>query len=222
MQRLPEPELMDDPAQVLAYVGDDLAGAAWLFLNCFRKNFQALPARGAILDLGCGPGRIALGLARRYPGWQVDGIDGSLPMLEHGREKARESGLDARVHLVQGMLPGSLPLPRNRYEAVVSNSFLHHLGDPLDLWRTIRARAQPGAAVLVIDLLRPPSLEEADSLVERCFPKAPDLLRRDFHASLLAAYSLEEIEAQLREAGLAEMLALTKPTPFQFAACGTL
>jgi hypothetical protein len=69
--------------------------------------------------------------------------------------------------------------------------------DPLDLWRTIRALAAPGAAVLVMDLIRPQSRMEAETIVEKYAGKEPEVLKGDFLNSLLAAYRRAEIMEQL-------------------------
>ena len=76
--------------------------------------------------------------------------------------------------------------------------------------------------MLVVDLLRPASNDAAEHLVRRYIPDAPPLLRQDMLLSLHAAYTLDEIAAQLEEAGLADKLTLTMATPFQFAAYGYL
>jgi hypothetical protein len=53
-----------------------------------------------------------------------------------------------------------------------------------------------------MDLARPESEAEAQDLVDRYAEGAPDILREDFYNSLLAAYTMDEIRAQLRDAGL--------------------
>jgi hypothetical protein len=66
----------------------------------------------------------------------------------------------------------------------------------------IRGRALPGAAVLVMDLMRPASEAAAQTLVDVYAAGAPEVLRRDFFNSLLAAFEPGEVRAQLEEAGL--------------------
>lgn len=51
-----------------------------------------LAPQTAVLDLGCGPGRNALELARR--GHQVTGVDRTEPYLEEARDRALQAGLD--------------------------------------------------------------------------------------------------------------------------------
>jgi hypothetical protein len=69
--------------------------------------------------------------------------------------------------------------------------------DPLDLWTAIRTCAAPNAAVLVMDLIRPPSLVEAKNIVEKYAGNETDILKADFLKSLLAAYRPAEIVEQL-------------------------
>ncbi len=222
MKRIPEPELMNDPVQVATYAGPYLDNGYWLFIQRFRKFFPGLAPNGAILDLGCGPATIPLRLARLFPHCEIHGVDGAFHMLASGRAAVLREGLEDRVRLFHGILPDILPLPRERYEIVVSNSFLHHLADPMVLWNAVHKYSLPHAAVLIIDLLRPKNDEAAEFVVDTYVPDAPPLLREDMLLSLHAAYTLDEISAQLQEANLAENLTLTMASPLQFAAYGYL
>lgn len=222
MDRIPEPELMDDASQAAVYAGPHLDNACWLFIQWFRKSFPQLPGQGYLLDLGCGPAAIPVRLARLLPQWRIHGVDGSAAMLACGREAVHHEGLEDRVRLVQGVLPASLPLPLRRYGAVTCNSFLHHLADPQVLWQAIRRYGEPGAAVLVVDLLRPADEQAAERLIDTYVPEAPPMLRRDMLLSLRAAYTVEEVKAQLQQADLADVLVLKMVSPMQFAVSGHL
>lgn len=202
MERITEPELMDDEAQARAYAEADFEEPNARFAALCGEFLAALPAGAAVLDLGCGPGDITLRLARATPGIEVHGLDGSVAMLAFGHAAlAAEPALAARVRFIHGRVPGA-NLPRAEYEAVVSNSLLHHLHQPQGLWQAIRAYAAPGAEVLVMDLMRPASRAAAEALVEQYAADEPEVLRRDFFNSLLAAFDLDEVRAQLRAAGL--------------------
>ena len=203
MRRVPEPELMDDPAQARAYAAADFAEPHARFVALLRERLRELPERGSALDLGCGPGDPTLRLARALPGWRLDGVDGSASMLGLAREAAAAAGLAARVRFHAGRLPAApATLDGRRFDLVFSNSLLHHLPDPPVLWESVRRFAAPGAAVFVMDLLRPPSIEAARALVERHAADEPEVLRRDFFHSLCAAYRPDEVAAQLKRAGL--------------------
>ena len=205
MQRVPEPELMDDPEQAMAYACADFSEPHQAFVSYFRERFPDFEG-GLVLDLGCGPADVTLRFARAYPEATVFGVDGAEPMLELGREAVELEGLDDRVTLTRAYLPATLS-QMTRYDAVISNSLLHHLADPEVLWDTIKQNAKPGAPVFVMDLLRPHSIEEAERLAEQYAADAPAVLQKDFFNSLLAAYQLDEIEAQLLAAGLRHLTA---------------
>jgi len=205
MKRIPEPELMDEPEQALAYAEADFSEPNELFLECFRELHPGPLGAALVLDLGCGPGDILLRFARAYPEARLHGLDGSEAMLEFGRRALeQEPELAARVQLSCECLP-SERLPEAAYHAVISNSLLHHLWEPQVLWRTVRQCGRSGAAVVVMDLHRPDSAQEADRLVETYAADAPAVLQRDFRNSLFAAFSVDEVEQQLREAGLGQL-----------------
>ena len=85
---------------------------------------------------------------------------------------------------------------------VVSNSLLHHLHDPAVLWRAVAELAAPGAFVYIQDLRRPASAEAVEALVADEMAGAPEVLRRDYRASLHAAFTVAEVHAQLERAAL--------------------
>jgi SAM-dependent methyltransferase len=201
MERIPEPELMLDPEQALAYARADFEEPHARFVELFQDCFYAEPIAGHVLDLGCGPGDIAIRFAKANPGSRVDGIDGSQVMIDAGREALHGSGVADRIRLVHGLLPTDAP-PRERYDAIISNSLLHHLHDPSVLWQAVSRYAEPAAPVFIMDLMRPDSREAAEALVEEHAAGEPEILRRDFFNSLLAAFRPEEVREQIKAAGL--------------------
>jgi len=206
VQRTLEPELMDDAWQAQAYASADFSEPNTAFLQHFTGRFPDF-GTGSVVDLGCGPGDIALRLARLFPRCAVTGIDGSGAMLALARRAlAREPGLADRVRFEQAMLP--LAAAR-KHDAVISNSLLHHLPDPSALWSTVCAMGRPGAAVLVMDLARPESDAAARAIVQRHAGAEPEVLRQDFYNSLLAAFEPDEVAGQLRVAGLAALQVAT-------------
>jgi SAM-dependent methyltransferase len=202
--RIVEPELMDEASQAQAYAEADFAAPHESWVDQFVASWPAQkgPLKGIALDIGCGPADVVVRLAHRCPALVIDGIDGAFTMLRLGQARVRAHGLHNRVRLYHAVLPGAA-LPRWSYDVILSNSILHHLHDPQVLWRTIRKAAAKQAHVFVMDLLRPATLAAAADLVDRYAHGEPEVLRRDFHASLCAAFSVEEVKEQLVFAGLA-------------------
>lgn len=203
MQRVTEPELMDDPMQSEAYAAADFAEAHSHIVATFERCFPGVMLAGEVLDLGCGPGDICFRFAARYPGCSVTGVDGARAMIRLANaRKARESATGERVHFIEGLLPGA-SIPAGPFAAILSNSLLHHLHEPRVLWEAVHRHASPGTKVYVVDLMRPQTLAEAQRLVDEYAAGEPDILRRDFYNSLCAAFEPHEVEAQLAAAGLA-------------------
>jgi cyclopropane fatty-acyl-phospholipid synthase-like methyltransferase len=203
MDRVLEPELMDDPRQAEAYAQADFEKENQGFVERFREYFPEF-AQGTVLDLGCGPGDIPIRFAKLYPACQVIGVDASAPMIQFGEQAVQQAGLTDRITLCC-----------ERYEevagariadAAISNSLLHHLPNPLQFWQKLRQLVKPGAPVLVMDLLRPESPEAAQAIVDQYAANEPDILRRDFHNSLLAAFTEDEIGSQLARMNLTRLL----------------
>jgi trans-aconitate methyltransferase len=220
MKRRPEPELMDSEAQTLAYAEADFNDSNSLFTERFLARFGDLPASGQMADLGCGPGDITIRLARALPGWQLTGLDAGPNMLKHAERRLGVEALSRRVRFRLAHLPDR-SLSAAAWNAVVSNSLLHHLPQPGILWESIIHLGAPGAAVQVMDLMRPDSEEHAQLLVEQYAGDAPDVLREDFYNSLLAAYTPEEVSSQLIQAGL-DRLKIETPSDRHWIVSGTL
>ena len=211
MERVLEPaELMSDDEQARTYAEADFDGPDANFIYQFGEHFPDYGGGGLVLDLGCGPANITRRFAQRYPQAILHGVDGSAAMLKYGHlalERAGE-GIISRVTLVQGFIPGVV-LPAKEYDVIVSNSLLHHLTDPQALWTTIRQHSRVGTRVFVADLYRPANPEAAHQIMETYSGEAPEVLKRDFYNSLLAAFTPAEVEAQLITAGLSHFTVQT-------------
>jgi len=203
MNRVLEPELMDDQEQALAYARADFEEENQGFVNRFLEFYPEFKS-GHVLDLGCGPADIPIRLARTLPDCRMTGVDGSAPMIALGVEAIRAAGLANRITLRCERFQETAF--EERADAVISNSLLHHVPNALQFWYAVKKLAQPGAVVLVMDLLRPESPEAAKAIVEKYAANEPAILRRDFYNSLLASYTEDEVAAQLTEMNLSRLL----------------
>ena len=70
----------------------------------------------------------------------------------------------------------------------------------------MRQLGASGACVYIKDLRRPASPAAAEALRARYLADAPPVLQRDYLASLHAAFTPEEVRAQLQEAELGDQL----------------
>jgi cyclopropane fatty-acyl-phospholipid synthase-like methyltransferase len=203
MDRVLEPELMGDPEQAAAYASADFSQENQGFVDRFEEYFPGFSG-GRVLDAGCGPADIPIRFSRRYPSCHIIAVDASPPMIRLAEQAVSQAGLNDRI-TVQcerfDAVPGA-----NVFDAVLSNSLLHHLPNPLQFWNKLRQLVKPGSAVLVMDLLRPDSPDEAQAIVDRYAAGAPAILRRDFFNSLMAAFTEDEITTQLARMNLTRLL----------------
>jgi ubiquinone/menaquinone biosynthesis C-methylase UbiE len=199
MERILEPEIMDGEAEAEAYARADFSDSNQAYV---RDVIASFPDRlGEVVDLGCGPGDIAIRLAHAATTTRITGVDGSPAMLSIARAALRSAGLESRVTFLEGRLPG-IALRDGGFDLVLSKDMLHHLPDPQVLWSEVRRLGRPGAAVCVMDLSRPATPADARCIVERVSGAEHPLLKTDFYNSLCAAFTADELRAQLAAASL--------------------
>lgn len=200
MDRVLEPELMEDIDQVVAYAQADFEQPDKQFIENLLIFTNDSAFRGKALDLGCGPGNISRRFAKTFPMATIYAVDGSQAMLDYAVDSIQPD-MQSRLNFIHGKIP-EVVLPESGYDLIFSNSLLHHLPDPQVLWQTVKRSSYPKTKIIVMDLLRPETIEIATMLVETYAATEPEILKRDFYYSLLAAFTIEEINAQLSEAGL--------------------
>jgi ubiquinone/menaquinone biosynthesis C-methylase UbiE len=199
MDRILEPEIMDGEAEAAAYARADFSDSNQAYVADVVASFPDHLTQ--VVDLGCGPGDIAIRLNRTAPTTRITGVDGSRAMLAIARQGLRAAGLEAKVSFLEGRLPG-VPLPARSFDLVLSKDMLHHLPDPQVLWSEVRQLGRPGAGVCVMDLCRPATPGAAHEIVERVSGAEHPLLKTDFYNSLCAAFTADEVREQLHVAKL--------------------
>jgi SAM-dependent methyltransferase len=143
-----------------------------------------------------------LRLAAARPDIRITAIDGSAAMIELARQAVRRANLQGRITAMQGYIPG-LALDQHGFDAILSKDLLHHLPEPMVLWSEAWRLGRPGAAVYVMDLIRPATPQDARNIVNTVAPDEHPILKEDFYNSLCAAFTVEEAKAQVKRAGLA-------------------
>lgn len=201
MQRIPEPELMNDTEQAIAYARADFAIPHQFFIELFQEKFPDLTISGEVLDLGCGPCDITRRFVQAYPEAILHGVDGAAAMLAQAESMNQQAGVTDRIQLVESCLP-NVNLPQQYYHLIISNSLLHHLHDPFVLWDTLHQHTKPFANVFIMDLMRPETEQDAKKMVSKYASDEPKVLQDDFFHSLCAAFLPEEVRKQLLDAAL--------------------
>ncbi|HSR13448.1 MAG TPA: class I SAM-dependent methyltransferase [Thermodesulfobacteriota bacterium] len=110
-----------------------------------------------VLDVGCGPGSLALALkASIGPVGSIHGVDASPEMIERARRNAVKAGkdVDFRVGLAE-----ALPFPEKSFNLVVSQLVMHHLPGDLKtrVFREMARVVKPQGRCLIVDFEPPKS-----------------------------------------------------------------
>jgi 2-polyprenyl-3-methyl-5-hydroxy-6-metoxy-1,4-benzoquinol methylase len=202
MHRQPEPELMDLPHEAHAYAAANFSDVNAAFVDRLTALTFNLDVARAV-DLGAGPGDIAVRVARQRPQWHIDAVDAADAMIEIAHGAVARAGVERQVWLHKA--DAKQTRLAAGYDVIFSNSLLHHMPDPVPLWREIRRLARPGAVVFVRDLLRPATYDRVDEIVQQYAGGESETLREEFRRSLMSAFTPAEIRAQLDDAGLFDL-----------------
>lgn len=96
----------------------------------------------SLLDCGCGPGTITVGLAEAVAPGQVIGVDLDAGQIEIARKVAHDRG--TKNLAVEAASVYQLPFPDNSFDTVFSHALFEHLAEPVAGLREIRRVLKPG------------------------------------------------------------------------------
>ncbi|MEO8801015.1 MAG: methyltransferase domain-containing protein [Polyangiaceae bacterium] len=196
LPRLLEPEIMDTAEDAADYDAMNHAAVNGAFCTDFLGVVGSSPLE-RVLDVGTGTALIPIELCKRRPALSVVALDLAEHMLNRARENVARAGLHGRIVLELRDAKESA-LPPGSFDAVVSNSIVHHIPSPggavAEMWRLVA----PGGTLFIRDLFRPETEEALGHLVETYAPRGDERTNRQralFEASLRAALTEADVEA---------------------------
>lgn len=203
LPRTLEPEVMDTAREASEYDAMDHSGVNDVFVRDFLAACpaEALAQGERILDLGAGTALIPIEFCRQSARGQILGVDLAEEMLKAARRNVGRAGITDRVSL-QKCDAKSLPFEDGIFAAVMSNSIIHHIPEPLDCFREMVRVLKPGGLLFVRDLMRPESSNEVERLVRENAAEETEYSQQLFRQSLHAALTVDEVRRTIGRLGL--------------------
>lgn len=175
-----------------------------------------VPRARRALDVACGTGYLAIGMAAAGIANEVHGTDLSVRMVEHARENAAR----ARTHVAFALSDAErLPYEDNRFDLVVARGALHHVPDPLAAVKEIRRVLEPGGTAIVMAEPTPNGEKQVGAVVgvavkaiegvRKLLGRTQDMERLQWELASMAAnlhtFEPEEIAAFAEKAGFEDI-----------------
>jgi ubiquinone/menaquinone biosynthesis C-methylase UbiE len=177
------------------------------------------PGARRALDVACGTGYLALGLATGELADDVHASDLSWAMLERTTTNATEAGAAVRLTLADAE---RLPYADDSFDLVVARGALHHLPDPLRGLQEIRRVLEPGGTAIVLAEPTPGGEQQTGAVVglavravetlkrlRRAKESEEELVRRHWELASIAAnlhtFEPEELATMAEKAGFEDI-----------------
>lgn len=199
-----EPEVMDQAEEAQEYNQMDHGEVNQLFVTDLAWEVTQYDLTGTlqVLDVGTGTALIPIELCRQSKEpHHIVGIDLAKEMLKLGERNVEEAKLSDQISL-KWIDAKQIPEELGPFDVVISNSIVHHIPDPADVFREMVRVLKPGGLLFVRDLLRPESEDELMKLVEEYTGEESFYAQKLFANSLHAALTLSEVNELAEQAGI--------------------
>ena len=203
IDRVLEPEIMEDLQEAIEYNDMDFSEVNRTFVTDFvaYATQSGFELGKDILDLGTGTARIPVELCVQVPSVRVMASDASTQMLELARYNIEIHHMLDRIQLHRGDAK-KLVFGREFFDAVISNSLVHHLPECESFFAESLRVLRPSGVLFVRDLLRPESKQEVERLVAMHAGTENERSQQLFRQSLEAALTIQELAELLSRFGI--------------------
>ena len=165
------------------------AQKSMLRYRAFLKNLQSLDVEGRYLEIGAGPGVLAVEIARAHPEVEITAVEISPDMATVGGEYVGENGLEDRIEFVIGDAEDKgLIDSLGEFNLVYCTYTLHHWVDAAKTISNLNSAVANDGVLYLYDLRRAWWLYWVP-------------IHNGFFKSIRAAYTPTEVRSMLRGFG---------------------
>jgi ubiquinone/menaquinone biosynthesis C-methylase UbiE len=194
INRVLEVEVMDTAQEALDYNRMDHSQVNQLFASDLRS---AGFVGGDVLDVGTGTALIPVEICRQAKEqplsqrMRIMAIDLAVEMLNLARYNIEIAGVREIVQLSQ-VDAKQMPFSSEMFDAVISNSIIHHIPEPARVIAECARVLRPGGLMFIRDLMRPESEQQIQQFVQLYTGNENGHSQQMFADSLHAALTLDE------------------------------
>ncbi len=197
IDRILEPEVMDSEEEAMEYDQMDFTEVN----TDFAQLASQLTVKNAlVLDLGTGTARIPIILSNLRPDCQITAIDLAPSMLKIAQKNVDLAHKKEQIKLELADSK-NLNYQNNSFDLVISNSLVHHIPNPLELFMEIDRVVKPRGQILIRDLFRPQSQAQIKAIVKQENLDYSSRQEQLFADSLHAALTIEEVQDIMNQVG---------------------
>jgi ubiquinone/menaquinone biosynthesis C-methylase UbiE len=203
INRVLEVEVMDTAQEALDYNRMDHSQVNQLFASDLRS---AGFVGGDVLDVGTGTALIPVEICRQTKEqplavrMRIMAIDLAVEMLNLARYNIEIAGVREIVQLSQ-VDAKQMPFSSEMFDAVISNSIIHHIPEPARVIAECARVLRPGGLMFIRDLMRPESEQQIQQFVQLYTGNENGHSQQMFADSLHAALTLDEIRQLVMAVG---------------------
>jgi len=151
--------------------------------------------KGKILEVGPGPGFLAIEMALLSPELQVTGLDLSETMIETARNNVKEYSVSERIEFKKGDA-SKMPFEDSVFDFVISSGSLHHWKEPIKVFNEIHRVLKEGRKALVSDPRKDTPKEQIEAWAKNIDSK---FMRWGLRKSFKEGYTAQEIENLIKD-----------------------
>jgi len=123
--------------------------------KAFFEHLKSLNVSGRILDVGAGPGRVAIKVATLYPDCSITALEISPVMAEFAENQVESRGLANRIEYVVGdAADADLVAGLGSFDFIYSSYCLHEFQEPEEVIGSLLSRLNDNGTMYIFDLRR--------------------------------------------------------------------